>query len=398
MDFAFDPSPTRFDKEIRKMFSIRKDTTVIQKAGVNTVNDLINNLNNDVKTPLTNILLGSHGNESAQMRVEFVDGFGFTSYEALEFAINGLRRQCQVAKEIIDPRPQDASKKPIPPFFIIRGCRIGLSVPFVQKIKEVINGLSQTPIGVSAPKFFYELYNGVPEGIYEFFLEDFHVYTKTAIKTKADLVSQLHNKYKDIYNNVITDDLLNIWVPSNITKTILPLLSIKLNPPPVARLLSVKIGRYKFEETSILTWKVDDSVADTSLPKKEADVVPFLKKQMKDLAAHPAPDDDFGPTLQDTHPLPFFKRNGYNSIDEMVDGLRWIPSHKNRWFEGKRFEYTVSPPVIKAAWATRLNSKSKLVLDEDKNEAIFNFYADPAKGATSSSMFSDTDARFFTVV
>lgn len=89
MDFAFDPRSTKYDIVLRRMFSYRKTTTVVQQAWLNTVNDFLTYLVANVSSPLTNILLGSHGNEAAQMALLFTDGFGFTSYEALEFAITG---------------------------------------------------------------------------------------------------------------------------------------------------------------------------------------------------------------------------------------------------------------------------------------------------------------------
>jgi hypothetical protein len=387
MDYAFDPRSTRYDKVIRTMFSYRPNTTVVQGPGLNTVEDFFNNLANNVSTPLTNVLLGSHGNEAAQMALEFVDGFGYTSYEALEFAINGvIKRQCQLVDKIINPRPQDSSHQPIPAFVFIKGCRIGIAVPFLQKMKEVINGLSTTQIGVSAPKFFYELYSKTPQGIFECFLYDFHAYMNKPFTTKADLIAELKKPkygYKDIYGTSITDNQWNGWIPRNIRKTIDPLLNLTLNPSPVNNFPSLKAGRYKYEITSILTWKVDSSVPNSSLPKNKAAIPAFLKQQLKDTAANPPIDDDFAPTLQDTHPFPFFKRNGYNSIDELVDGNDWVPSHANRWFKSQRHEYSVSPPLIK---------------NNNNNELIFNFYAAPGGGATSSNMFTDTDPKYFQVV
>jgi hypothetical protein len=386
MDFAFDPRHTKWDIAIRKMFSFRNQTTIVQQDSLSTVDDFFNNLSSSVSTPLTNILLGSHGNEAAQMALEFVDGFGFTSFEALEFCINGLKRKCQLADKIINPRPQNSSHQPIPTFVLIKGCRIGIAVPFLQKMKEVINGLSTTPVGISAPKFFYELYDGVPQGIFELFLYDFHAYMNKPFANKAELTAELKDakySYKDMYGTAITDDQWNAWIPTNIRKTIEPLLSVNLNPSPVTNFPAFKAGRYKYEVTSILTWKVDSSVPDSSLPKNKAQIPAFLKQQLKDAAANPAIDDDFAPTLKDTHPFPFFKRNGYNSIDEMVDGHDWIASHGNRWFKSQRHEYSVSPPLIK---------------NNNSNELIFNFYAAPSGGATSSSMFTDIDPKYFQVV
>ncbi|MEO8763662.1 MAG: hypothetical protein ABI416_05215 [Ginsengibacter sp.] len=388
MDFAFDPRSTRYDKLIRQMFSFRKDTTVIQEKWLNTVEDFFKHLASHVSTPLTNILLGSHGNESAQMALLFIDGFGFTSFEALDVAVNGLRRKCQLENNIINPRPLDPANQPIPAFIYIKGCRIGIAVPFLNKIKEVVNGLSSTPISVSAPKFYYEMYDKMPKGIFEFFIYDFHAYMNKRFKSKAALLAELSDKvkynYKDIHGNVITDAQFLAWVPTDIHKTRDPLLNVNLNPTPVTGFASLPGGRYKFEVTTILTWLVDSTISKSKLPTNKAGIPAFLKKQLKDRAANPTgPDDDFAPMLLDTHPFPFHVRNGYKSIDELVDGLDWIPSKDFRTYNGNRYEYSVSPPIT---------------LNNANNELVFNFYAAPSGGVTSSSMFDDKNSTFFQVV
>jgi hypothetical protein len=387
MDFAFDPRGTKYDVTIRKMFSLRKDTTVVQQQFINTVDDFFNYLANNVSTPLTNILLGSHGNEAGQMALEFTDGFGFTSYEALVFCIKGFKRKCQLVDKIINPRPLDpTTHQPIPAFIFIRGCRIGVAVPFLQKMKEVVNGLSTTPVSISAPKFFIELYDQA-QGIFECFLYDFHAYMNTPFTTRDALIAELKlakYSYKDIYGTAITDAQWQDWVPKDFKKTKDPLLSADLNPSPIANFPSLMSGRYKFERVpDILTWLVDDSVPAASIPKTKAAYPAFLKQQMNDRAAHPGIDDDFGLSLQSTHPFPFYVRNGYKSIEEMVDGMEWSQSKDLRTFKGARYEYTVSPPIIK---------------NNNKNELIFNYYAAPGSGTTSSSMFGDNDPTYFQTV
>ena len=390
MDFAFDPRGTKYDVTIRKMFSFRNNTTVLDvklRPDITTVDDYFTMLAGSVSTPLTNILLGSHGNEAGQMALEFTDGFGFTSWEALNFCIHGLKRKCQLVDKIINPRPQDpTTHQPIPAFIFIRGCRIGTAVPFLQKMKEVVNGLSTTPVSISAPKFFIELYEQA-QGIFECFLYDFHAYMNKPFTSRADLITELEKPaydYKDIYGTKITDAQWKAWIPTDFRKTKDPLLSADLNPSPITNFPSLMSGRYKFERVpDILTWLVDSSIPASSIPTTKAGFPAFLKQQMNERAAHPGIDDDFGLSLQSTHPFPFFKRNGYNTIEEMVDGMEWTQSRDLRTFKGARYEYTVSPPIIK---------------NNSNNELIFNYYAAPGSGTTSSTMFGDNDPTYFQTV
>ncbi|MDN3657351.1 hypothetical protein QWZ08_16995 [Ferruginibacter paludis] len=384
MDFAFAPGASGYDIIMRKMFTNRASTTLINKRGINSVKDFFNHLASAgvVATPLTDILIGTHGNESGWMNVQLDPAFdAHTTYEAMESAINAPTRTCQLADAIINPRPVDSNNNPIDPHVFIRGCRIGVMNPFIEKFKEVINGLSTTDIGVCAPLFYHEVYN-VRQGVFESFNYDFHIFSKTAVADKAALVALFDGlNAVDTYGTAITTAQWNGWIKTNITRDADPLVLVNLAATPVTNLLTLRSGFYRHRfQTIISSIRVDPAVG--ALPTDPAGIATFLKQQLNNLAANPG-TNPFGLQLQSTHPFPLFTRYEYASIDEMVDGLTWTVNTQSRVFVGKRHEYYVCPPVT----ANNAN-----------NELIYNFYATQGGGATSKKNFADDAADYFNAV
>lgn len=384
MDFAFAPGATGYDVIMRKMLTNRASTTLVNKRGVNSVKDFCNHLAGVgvVATPLTDILIGTHGNESGWMNVQLDPAFeAHTTYEAMESVINAATRTCQLADAIIDPRPVDSNNNPIDPHVFIRGCRIGVMTPFIEKFKEVINGLSTTDVGVCAPLFFHEVYD-IRQGVFEFFSYDFHIFSKTAVADKAALVALFDAlSAVDTYGTAITTAQWNGWIKTNITRDVDPLALVNLSGTPVTNLLSIRAGFYRYRfQTIISAFHIDPSWG--ALPTTQPAIATFLKQQFNDLAANPG-TNPFALQLQSTHPFPLYTRYEYASVDELVDGLYWSVNTRSRVYVGKRHEYSVCPPVI---------------ADNANNELIYNFYASATGGATSQKNFADDAADYFNAV
>jgi hypothetical protein len=390
MDFAFAPGATKYDKIIRKMFTYRTGTTLVNKKGVNTIDDFFNQLTTVVTTPLTYVLIGTHGDEAGYMKIQLdkttnptthkIDAN--TDFEIMERGMAAVPRVCQLADAVINPRPVDSNNVPIDPYISIRGCRIGVMTPFIQKFKDVVNGLSTTDVAVAAPKFYHEVYQKA-QGVFEGFNYDFHIFSPTAIASKADLVAKLDGlttKYQDIYGTDITTAQWNTWIPKKITKEVDPLVRTKLNPSPIPRFPSLKSGRYKYARRNVVNFTMSTSAG--TLPTTQATIVPFLKTLVNNQAANPG-TDPFWLMFASTHPFPFFKRHEYDTIDDMIDGLEWILNTKSRVYTGRRYEYYVSPPVVN---------------NNANNELIFNFHAAPGSGTTASITFADDDSNYFNKV
>ena len=383
MDFAFAPGASGYDRIMRTMYSYRQTTTLVKKTGVNSIKDFFDHLAaaNVVTIPLTNILIGTHGNESGWMNVQLDKAFdAHTSYEAMEKVMAAVPRSCQLADAIINPRPVDSNNQLIDPHVFIRGCRIGVMTPFIQKFKDVINGLSTTDVLVSAPLFYHVVYS-MAQGVFESFNYDFHIFKSTSVANKTDLAALLDAVgYTDMYGTDITTAQWQGWVPRRITTGVDPLVRVKIDSTPIPRLTSLRAGRYKYQRQNVLTLTMDPSVG--TLPTTQATIVPFLKTLMNNQAAN-AGTDPFWLMFKDTHPFPFYKRYEYDPIDDLVDGLEWILNSKSRVYTGRRYEYYVSPPVIN---------------NNANNELVYNFYASPSGGATAVSNFADDDGNYFNEV
>ena len=387
MDFAFAPGPTDYDAALRQLYTNRASTTLISETGVNTITDFINALSVKVTTPLENIFIGSHGSETAYIKAPFDIMSAHTTFESLDNAVKPPRTG-QLAASVIDPRPVDSSNVPIVPHLYIRGCRIGISTPFIQKIKDVINGLSTTTVKVGAPLFFHAV-APLPQGVVESFSYDFHIFTKTKIANRADLLTAFNAKaFVDMYGNAITPAQWSKWIPSNIFKDKENFLYPNLKGSPLTKKQIFAAGFYRYRDASALTTTVLSSIPIVpsygTIPTDKTQLTALLKTVVNDIIANPtAQQKDFAAQLKSTHPLPRYTRYEYVSLDDMIDNLVWTGTPASRIYRGSRFEYYAGPPVVD---------------NNANNELMFNFYPTAGKGGTSSSMITEDSADFYNVL
>lgn len=374
MDYAFAPGVSTYDRILRDMLTFRPQTTVVNNASVVSINDFFTHLQANVATPLTNIIIASHGSESAWMKAQLDTVLGpNTTYEDLTQAMVAPRT-CQIAASVIDPRPVDGSNNPITPFLFIKGCRIGKSVPFIQKIKEVINGLSTTSIELCAPIFYHVVYQ-LTQGVFEYFEYDFHIYRKVAIADKPALIAAFNAEgFSDIHGTPIPSASYTSWIPRRITNQVDPLATVNIASSPVTNFATHRAGRYQYKNPAIYAYTVDPSV---TLPANNAAAIAtFLKSELAAFAASGLPGSE---KFVSTHPFPYYERFGYTSIDDMVDNLNWVKPATSRTYTGKRHEYHVNPAVVGAT----------------NNELVYNFYPATGSTATASQAFTDNNATYF---
>jgi hypothetical protein len=85
---------------------------------------------------------------------------------------------------------------------------------------------------------------------------------------------------------------------------------------------------------------------------------------------------------KDTHPFPEFKRYGYNTMGEFMDGWDWDfkydKSSKTLFFNGSRHEYTLIQPIVEVK----------------TGELVLNFYPTTKKGSVLE-LLKPSDTRFF---
>ena len=378
MDFAIAPGLSAYDRALRRLYTNRAGTTLVNTPGIDTFRSFIAYLNRTAAAhPTQFILIGSHGDDNAFMKIQFDGAAGAnTRYEDLEAA--DAAHTCEPTNDVILPRPVDASNNPIPPFLLIKGCRIGQSQPFMTKMKDALNGASTDIISVGAPKFFHGM-TPVPKGVFEYYLYDFSVFSKTAIANKAALVAAAVAKgYRDIHNNLITQAQYESWIPGNINRGSNAIQRTRLNPSPVTGIATITTGRYRHQHVRIFPFNLNTT--STPLPAAKADRIALVKTQAAALAANPG-TNALARTLAATHPFPFFKRYLYNSLNDMIDDLDWTFDVQNADLTiatGKRHEYDINPPMM----------------ENGNNNLIFNYYADAGSGTTSVMNFDDRDTRF----
>lgn len=379
MDYAFAPGPTAYDLALKNMLSHRDTTTLIDVPFVTTIRNLVTQLGSKVPpNPLTHVVIGSHGDDNAYMKIQLNGAFGeHTTYEDMVQEMTAATRHCQFPDNVVNPRPKDSSNNPIPCFVFIKGCLIGKSPVFLKKLKDVFNGLSSTPIQVAAPRFYHSILP-VAQGTLELFCYHFEHYSKTKVKDKAALEALMAAKgFKDIHGTAIPAANWKRWIPANIHSKQKDLQQVKLNPTPIKGKTGAKVGRYKYEAVTIITFTV--RISSGSLPTTSVDRLALLRTQMQTVAANPG-TNLLAQSLVATHVFPYFKRYDYTSLNDMIDNLDWSYNPQDAQTMlciGKRHQYNVNPPLVSAT----------------NNELIFNYYANNTK-TTSSRMFADNDARF----
>ncbi len=383
MDFALAPGPTRYDRALRRLYVNRANTTSLDHNIIDNFRMFISGLNgNAAARPLTHMHLASHGDDNAYMALKYdilTDGTRWENLEASNVAGNA-----RINDNVIVPRPLDpATNNPIPPFLLIKGCRVGQSLPFLNKFKDVINGTSTVSIGVAAPKFYHLLLVGA-QGVFETFLYDFSVFSKTRIANKNDLKTALLAKnYRDIHNNLITDAQFTTWIPRNIHSVDNSLHRINITPSPVPNLARMSAGRYQYKLVTVITYTMDTT--GNPLPADLPGRIAYLKTKFAALPTQPGANV-FAQSLASTHAFPFYTRYGYASLNDMIDNLDWTfgitRNSPTVVATGKRHEYNVNP----------------VTCENGNNNVIFNYYADAGSGTTSVKNYDDRDPRFYNIV
>ncbi|MET0244317.1 MAG: hypothetical protein ABW174_12645 [Flavitalea sp.] len=378
MDFAFAPGTTGYDGMLRQLYTNRSSTTLVTTGVASTIKGFIDHLKAPAVLPAVNLLVGTHGDDNAYMQAQWASGTGYstnTYWEDLDRA--DTRDDTQIEDAVVITRPTDASGQPILPMFLIKGCRIAVSQPFMDKMKLAINGASSLDITVTAPRFYHYL-NSVPgKGVFEAFEYDYKLISKTAITNKAALITALLAKnYTDIHGTAVTLADYNRWIPVRISRDKDPIQPIILNSSPVPRYTAFQCGRYRHTNPTILVF----TISGGSFPAADPARITALRDILVAGAAAPG-TNSFFQQLASTHEFPFYERYNYTDIDDMINNLTWTftRSGSNWVATGKRHEYDVNPPIVESG----------------NTNLIYNYYAEAGSGTSSLINFTDTDTRFY---
>lgn len=375
MDYGFAPGGTGYDYFGRRLLGRIPNTKVISQHSILTVESFITHLTNTANNgeidgePVGDLLIVSHGNSAGWMAIDLdnssLDPKGkparTTTYEVLEQAV--ASNSVQILPEL------HGTDSPIPFDVHIRGCRIGQSPKFVEKLKEAFG----SPRSVIAPKHFHfaggigrkrkrrRLKNITMYGSYEHLNYSFVLFRKprlfsspsTAFKTKKEAVDAFHSHGFEFIDESAPDGRSPIpkskwkkWIPRNVKKrrTTKPRYKVKLGQNIGRGLEILRIEHQFRHRIGRFSWTVTGLMQD---PGKGA-----AKKAAKnalrevELRGSIKANADF----QSTHDFAMYKRAGYTNVDDFLDGYAWRCNWRKKDKElfciGRRHEYTVVVPIV----------------------------------------------------
>jgi hypothetical protein len=376
VDYAFAPGQTPFDLQMARLLDNRP-TTDLMPASLGTVERFIDELEtlSSVVKPVDSMFVGSHANDTGQLKIA-VDGAQkgkFADYETLEAAeTSGTLRIPSILRTLPDGSSHPGT------VVRIRGCRVGIQAPFMDKLKDALGGA----VTVTAPKHFHMVWPESPADLggdtFEWLTYDFGVHSKTEL-TRAQIIEALKKRKFDFYDGTKVPDG---WWEDRVPKT----KTHKSQKFRMRLILGTTVGSSMTELNTkdARSWRhqkpelFGGTVAFASKPK-DATVLAELRTRL--------PTE---PSMQAGHPFPIYERFGYDSFDDFFDGVNW----KHTWNDKTkkvaatawRHEYHLLMPIT-----TRTAS------DKDRGDLIFNYFPSGGAGTAFFSM-RDSDAFLFHTV
>jgi hypothetical protein len=156
VDFAFAPGTESRLKMLQQLLRDRTDgtaaldTTLIEVGGVTTVADFIHHVDTTATLPVSDIVLGSHGNDTGWLEID-IDAIAprAVTYKVLKEAWDDVARRNRL--RIPADMYTTANGQRAPVRVLIKGCRVGQAPKFVDGLKMLFGG----KLPVIAPRHFY---------------------------------------------------------------------------------------------------------------------------------------------------------------------------------------------------------------------------------------------------
>jgi hypothetical protein len=376
MDYSFAPGTTSQDGRARQMFSRRPDTTLIRaNRRRSTVKQFIDHITDedDITKPVGDHLIATHANSQGFIFIPLFPGqSGPTDFETIQKTIDEAEKSIEINDDTIGYTAGD----PVTKGFHIKGCNIGKTVPFLEKMKEALGG----NVEITAPIHFHVLHWLSRLGIFEGMAYEFNFNRKEPYESRDEVLTTFRDEGFLLYDgSAVPDDSWENWLPARISKNQLK------TRQRLSRALRVNIGA-PIDTTSTLSHEIQFRVTPNtftytieypdraSVPTETADRETALEDALN-------ADDLFS----SSHEFPMYERWGYDSIDNFIAGYNWRFNRngKNLVCRGTRYEYTLSPPV----------------LDISTDNYIFNFY--PNEGSPNPAILYGlliTDNQFYQTV
>jgi len=372
VDYAFAPGQTDFDKMLGEFYARRPDTTLIGARGLKTVAQFLEHLESTaaIDKPTGDLFIVSHGNDRAWMKIKLDDqADANTTYEVVEKAVtSGSVRLAADINHDLDGTLASTSLN-------FRGCRIGDAEPFVDKLKEAFGGESP----VTAPKHFDDVYKQPGIGSFESLSIGFELIRPEAIADKAAAIDEFKGEaFTFLDGSLVPDDIWDKWIPRNVTRTgHRDVLTVYLELGRTIGALKKLRGAVEFRhDVPTFTFTISGLA---SLPAKD-DRLDTLRQGMNSAAA------TANSNWADAHPLPMFKRYGFDSIDEFVDGFTWAFSWNSKKklliANGRQHMYTVVVPITNPP-------------DLSTGKLVYNFAPVPGGGDPATAEMLTSDGSLF---
>jgi hypothetical protein len=366
-DYAFVPGTTSFENQMRVVCSQRPQTIVLGVTPMNSVEGFMRMLRTspDIAGPVRDLLICSHANPEGRLILAFQTqstAAGYVSYEELEgLCSSGVVRVPQEARL---PRPRTTSGVRQMQVHV-RGCRIGRSVPYLEKLRQALD----VPM-VTAPLFFHHpCAMDTPLGFGEYLEYSFEVYSRDRIATKSALVdAYVAQEHRTVDGAPITGDVWMRWI--NWTD----------------------INSSRTSRQQQVVNPVDNRNHDVRAPFRYSRRYLIEGGGSIGLAAEPTTEEDKKrevrivlereqPRYRASHLWPEYVRLGYDSMDAFMNGWNWNFSWRSDdntlLFNPSRHEYILAQPVVTA-----------------DNRLYMNFYYDDRSRQALIQLRED-DNRFF---
>lgn len=368
MDYGFAPGRTAQDGRVRELFSRRANTTVVTRRGRVVFRHLkafVDNLDADpaITFPIGDVLLGAHANSEGQL---FMPMFGRqrgpTTFETLQRTLD----EGDKAVAISDAAIAFSDGDPITHSVHFKGCNLGKAEPFVVKFKEALGD----HVSVTAPKHFHGITPSRPHGSFEYMAYEFSVRQDRDFPTRAALLTAFDDAgFSYIDATAVPLEDWERFVPRRIRRGTRSHVRATLGTS-IGRLNTINVPRQfrvdRLPYTYTITYPTRGDVPGSAAAQRTA-FENAIRAQDSFLS---------------THAFPVYERLGYATMDDFIDGYRWLIRRSGRRLvaRGARTEYTV---VV-------------VITDRASGHLIFNFH--PRTGTAFPSMttaLQETDNTFF---
>lgn len=364
-DYAFVPGDTPYDDSMRRLFAARTQT-ILLRPSYPTVSAFLGmfRTNEQIVAPVRDILMSSHANPEGRLRMAIeTTAIRDISYEDLEELCRS--RQAYVPEEALFPRPAAVSG-PRNLIVHVRGCRIGRSTPFLDKLRQALN----VPQLTACKHVHAYVTMNRPRGEGEYMEYSFEVNTRAPLSDITALIAEFVRRgYTTVDGAVITADIWRRWLSGLRVNSAQPGRTQRVTNPITGGTEPVP-AEFRHRQRHLM--EGGGSISLPSQPQSQTAMKQELRRVLEQGHAR----------YRQSHPWPEWARYGYASMDEFIDGWEWNFNWNEREglleFNPTRYEYALLQPVVTPS-----------------NSLYMNFYY--ADNRAPLVQIPETDLRFFGV-